>query len=677
MTFHKGAYVALLLAVLLWLVPAGLSAQSDEEKLNLDFKEIELPALIQTISELTGKNFVYDETVKGTVTISSPVELTRGEAYNLFLTVLNVKGFTVVPSGKINKIIPTRDAKESNLPTSSRVSGEQYVTRLIPLRNADATVLATTVLPPLLPKTSYITAFAPANTLVITDSASNIERLAGIVRELDIASAPDRLEIIPLQFASAEEVAKVCSQVLTQGAASSPRARGRAVQATGGTESSKVIPYPRTNTLVVMATNEDIVTIKALILELDQKPSQQRSNINVYYLENADATILAQTLNDILNKVQTSTTATAMAKTSPAQETEAATAGPVSIIADKPTNSLIVNATPADFDVIKEIIGQLDIKRKQVYVEALIMELSMEATKNLGMSLQGAVSVGSDGAAYFSTGPSAATPLLDTDGDGASDVLTAAVDGIMMGGLFNPITITNPLDKSETITVPALSALIELSKTDSDVNILSAPRLLTSDNEEAEIVVGSNVPIITSRLTDTGGSSGLAQSVSVERKDVALTLRFTPQITEGEQVRLQVNQEITDIATTSVGDVDQVGPTLTKRLLRNTVVAENGKTVVLGGLIRNNQREFISKVPLLGDIPVLGWLFKKKSTTEEKTNLLVFITPKIIRDAGDLEKVTDNASKEMDLSRLDTVASDTVVDNLKPAPDTKEPRTDD
>ncbi|WP_432822204.1 type II secretion system secretin GspD [Trichloromonas sp.] len=667
MTFHKGAYLVLFMAVLLWAAPVSLLAQSHEEKLSLDFKNIELPALIQTISELTGKNFVYDESVKGNVTISSPVELTRGEAYNLFLTVLNVKGFTVVPSGKINKIILTRDAKESTLPSAgSRVSGEQFTTRLIPLQNADATLLASTVLPPLVPKTSYIAAFAPANTLLITDTAANIERLIGIIRELDVASAPEQLEIIVLQHAAADEVAKVCTQVLSVGAASSPRARGRNAQP-AGTELSKVIPYPHTNTLVVMASSEDMDTIRTLIQKLDQKPSQQRSHINVYYLENADALLLAQTLNDILNKTQTSPTAAVPGQ---ARATEASTSGPVSIIADKPTNSLIINATPADFDIIQGIIGQLDIKRKQVYVEALIMEISMDATKKLGMSLQGAVNIGSNSATYFSTGTSAATPLL-LDDNGLPSVLSAAVDGIMMGGLFNPITVTNPLDKNETITVPALSALIDLSKTDSDVNILSAPRLLTSDNEEAEIIVGSNVPMITNRLTDSGGA-GLAQSVSVERKDVALTLRFTPQITEGEQVRLQVYQEITDLvdskSSQSVGSVDQVGPTLTKRLLRNSVIAENGKTVVLGGLIRNNLKESVSKVPLLGDIPLLGWLFKKTSRSEEKTNLLVFITPKIIRNADDLEKVTSEASMKMDLSRVGDVASDTVVENLKPAP---------
>jgi len=672
-TFRKGAYIGLLLVILLWLVPAGLLAQSQEEKLSLDFKDIELPALIQTISELTGKNFVYDETVKGSVTISSPVELTRKEAYNLFLTVLNVKGYTVVPSGKINKIIPAREAKESNLPVAGgRISNEQYVTRLIPLQNADANLLANTVLLPLLPKTSYLSAFPSANTLVISDSAANIDRLAAIVKELDVASAPDRIEILSLKFADAEEVAKVCTQVLTQGAATSPRARGRTAQATGtGTDSSKVIAYQRTNSLVVMATNEDIAIIRSLVQSLDQKPTQQRSNINVYYLENADATILAQTLNDILNKVQTST-ATAATTRNQAQTTEAATAGPVSIIADKPTNSLIINATPADYDVIRSIIAQLDIKRKQVYVEALILELSMDATKELGASLQGAVEVGNDslifGTSNLNTGPATLSDL-NTD-SGVPTLLSKTIDGILLGGLFNPISVTGP--NGDIITVPALSALIDLSKTNSDVNILSAPRLLTSDNEEAEIIVGSNVPIITSRLTDTGAStSSLAQSVSVERKDVALTLRFTPQITEGEQVRLQVNQEITDLATTSVGDVNQVGPTLTKRSVRNTVLAQNGRTVVLGGLIGTNVQKTTSKTPLLGDLPLLGWLFKRENVTKKKTNLLVFITPKIIRDAEDLDRVTNEAKSKMDLTRMRDVASDTVVENLQPGPATE------
>ncbi len=664
MNIRKGAYVSCILLMLLLSPITERIALGAEEKINLDFKEIELPALIQTISELTGKNFIYDDSVKGKVTIISPSEVSLDEAYNLFLTVLNVKGYTVVPSGKANKIIQVRDAKESSLPiTTQQTGGEQYVTRLIPLKNVDATLMATSVLAPLIPKSSNIVAYTPTNTLIVTDSATNIERLVKIVRELDIASSLEALETISLQFATADDVALVLNQVFAQNAATPRRSRtNKGVSAAGSAEAPKIIPYSRNNTLVVAATVEDIAIIRSLVSELDQKPTQNqdRSHINVYYLENADAETLAKTLTDMVAGISSH---------ADKQQQNTSVPSTVSITADVPTNSLVINATPPDYEMLKAIISQLDIKRKQVYVEALIMELSMDATQSLGMSLQGAVSVG-DGVSYFSTGTSAVSPLLEDDDTGVSSILSSAVSGIMMGGLFNPITITDPTDSSSTITIPALSALINLSKANTDVNILSAPRLLTSDNEEAEIIVGANVPMITSRLTDSTNTS--SQSVSVERKDVALTLRFTPQITEGRQVRLEVYQEITALvdssSSQSVGTVDEVGPTLTKRLLRNTVIAEDGKTVVLGGLIRNNQSESISKVPFLGDIPILGWLFKTKSTTDEKTNLLIFITPKIIRNGDDLDDVTSDASKAMDTSRVGDVASDTVIENLKSAP---------
>jgi general secretion pathway protein D len=321
----------------------------------------------------------------------------------------------------------------------------------------------------------------------------------------------------------------------------------------------------------------------------------------------------------------------------------------VSITADKPTNSLIINSNPEDYEIIQQIVRQLDVKRKQVFVEALILELSMDATQRLGASLQGAVGIGDDslvfGTSNLNSGPAGLTSLVPAAGSTVPSLLGQSIDGILLGGLFNPITVPGP--DGQDITIPALSALIDVSRRDADVNILSAPRLLTSDNEEAEIIVGSNVPIITSRLTDTG-AVGLAQSVSIERKDVALTLRFTPQITEGNLVRLNVLQEITDIAATSVGNVNEVGPTLTKRLVRNTVVAENGRTIVLGGLIGDNVQETITKTPLLGDIPGIGWLFKRKNLTSRKTNLLLFITPHIIRTSEDLAGVTRRSRDAMD-----------------------------
>ena len=662
MTRYRRIWSGLLLFLCLFLpLQAVAQAPPAQEGVSLDFKDVELTDLIQTVSELTGRNFVYDDTVRGKVTIISPERISLDEAYQLFLTVLNVKGYTVVPSGNTNKIVMVKDAKENNLPTilegGRRRTGDQYVTRLVPLQNVDANVLATSVLAPLIPKTSNIVAYPPSNTLIITDTAANIERLVQIIRELDVTSPPDNLEIISLHFASAEEVAKICNQILAQTAAT-PR-RGRAafnVQTAGGATPSKIIPYERTNKLVVMASNDDMTTIKNILAQLDQKGEGERSHINVYYLENADAETLAKTLNEILTgiKAQTQTQGRTAAAQVAGQAAPLANT-PVTITADKPTNSLVINSNPEDYEVIKGIIKQLDIKRKQVFVEALILELSMDATQRLGASLQGAVGINGDSVAFgtsnFNTGTTSSghRPALAAASGGTPALLTQAIDGILLGGFFDPITITNP--DGTTNTVPALSALIDVAKTDTDINILSAPRLLTSDNEEAEIVVGQNVPIITSRLTGATSSTdaaNLAQSVTIERKDVALTLKLTPQITEGNLVRLTVSQELTDLAANSVGDVNQVGPTLTKRSISTTVVAENGRTIVLGGLIGNNVQKSVTKVPLLGDIPILGWLFKRTGTTTKKTNLLVFITPHVIHNADDLANVTRRSRDAMD-----------------------------
>jgi general secretion pathway protein D len=260
-------------------------------QVTLDFKDIELIDLIQTVSELTGRNFIYDDAVKGKVTIISPESMSLDQAYQLFLTVLNVKGFTVVPAGKVSRIVPLRDAKESTLPTVTDASvrgGEQFITRLIPLQHLDASIMATTVLAPLIPKTSNIVAYPPGNTLIISDTAANIERLLTIIRQLDVPNAPDSLEVLPLQFAEAQEVAQIITQVLTQGTAGAPVARRRA-QAAQGQEPSRILPYPRTNSLVVMANADDLTVIKGLVARLDQRPTQTHAGIYVYYLENADA----------------------------------------------------------------------------------------------------------------------------------------------------------------------------------------------------------------------------------------------------------------------------------------------------------------------------------------------------------------------------------------------------
>lgn len=622
-----------------------------EAGITLDFQNVELVDLIKTISELTGLNFVYDEQIKGKATIISPKPMNVDEAYNLFRTVLNIKGFTIVPSGAVNKIVSTRGAKEENLPIEKDADfGEQFITRLIPLKNVDATELVNTVLRPLVPKTSHVVAYDPTNTLIISDSATNTDRLYQIVQALDVAgSDADTIEIVALKHAEAEETAEVANQIL--GSSTTTRtARRTARNAAAQKAAGQIIPYARTNRLILVGDRDFIHKIKDFIARIDQQADQVRSGIHVYYLENAEAEILAETLNQILTGINAGKRAVPKVAAKAAVVAEE-TIGTVTITADKPTNALVVNATPKDYLTISEIIAKLDIKRNQVYVETLILELGMDALLDLGVSLQGAVDTGSDSVAFgtsnLNTGPVGLSDLAPAPGTGSStpSLLSRAVSGLILGGMFNPITTTDA--DGNTITLPALSVLINLSETDTDINVISAPRLLTSDNEEAEIVVGSNVPIITSRGSDNAGNAINA----IERQDVALTLRFTPQVTEGDLVRLKVYQEISDVALANenVGDPNEVGPSIDKRLVRNTVLAEDGHTVVLGGLFQNNRQERISKIPLLGDLPLLGFLFRSKRQTENKTSLMVFITPTIIRNSEDLAKVTRQNHRNLKL----------------------------
>lgn len=623
-------FLLLALCLLILVLPTTGTAKTDgsNDKIALDYKDVELTELIKTVSELTGRNFIYDEQVKGKVTIISPESMSQEEAYQLFLSVLSVKGYTLVQSDKVNKIVPIKDAKESNLPTSSLAQGDNYVTQLLRLEYADAQTLATAALLPLIPKTSNLSVYEPTNTLILTDSAANIGRLLAIIKNLDIPTGLDQLEVFTLQQADAETVAQIATALFNNQPAT-PAKRGKSSPQTG-----KVMAYPRTNTLLAIASADEIELLRNLVAAIDIPSSQNRSNINVYKLKNADAEDLAKSLNEIMANV----------KRAQPKENKAAIE-PLAITAVTSSNSLLISASPEEFAQLKQVIEQLDIQRLQVYVEALILELSMDATRELGISLQGAADIDGQsvilGTGNLNTGSVGLSDFAPVADGSIPSLLTQTVEGLMLGGLFNPITTIGP--DGSTVTVPAISALIQLSQTSGDVNILSAPRLLTSDNKEAEIIIGSNVPIITNRLTDTSNPS--SQSVSVERKDVALTLRFTPQITEGDLVQLDIFQEITDIAQTAIGNINEVGPTLTKRQLRNTVLAEDGKTVTLGGLIGTNVQKSEFKVPLFGDIPLLGRLFRSSGVTTSKTNLLVFITPKIIHNASEMAEITRRSKK--------------------------------
>ena len=323
----------------------------------LDFRDVELVDLIQTVSEMTGKNFIYDDKIKGKVSIISPDRMSPSEAYEAFLSVLSVKGYALVPSGSTNKIVPLSVASQNRLPTGSvKRNSEQFVTRLVRLQYVDAATLATSVLAPLVPKTSRVSAYAPSNTLIITDSAANIQRLVQIIGQLDVPAALDQIEIIPLQHADATEISEIVNKLLSHsGGSATPSRRKGAAVSSGSGDNRQVIPYERSNALILLSAGDDADMVRKLIARLDQPVPDERADINVYYLENADATSLSETLNAIL---------TGMSKTTGGKGANAAQARvpilnpkQVSITADKPTNALIINARPEEFEILKGIIA--------------------------------------------------------------------------------------------------------------------------------------------------------------------------------------------------------------------------------------------------------------------------------------------------------------------------------
>jgi general secretion pathway protein D len=644
------------------LTPEGL--------VNLDFQDVEIATVIDTIARLTGRNFVYDDRVRGRVTIISPTPIPVEQAYTVFESVLQVKGFTTVEApGGVMKVIPIRDAKETSVDTRSVLSApdsDRFVTRLIPLRYIDAEAISNT-LKPLVSKEAALVAYAPTNTVILTDSAANINRILQILESIDVETYKEELAMIRVQYADSQTLAEQLSEVFggevssTTGAAPTGRLQPRVRRPAqvqqpdaGGAQRNRVriITDARTNALIILAARTTLDEMRALIRKLDV-PVEGQGRIQVYYLKHADAEEMAETLNSLLGAGPvggTATSAAAVAAGVQPQQLRAVSelANAVSsLTADIGTNSLVIQASPEGFEAIRKVIELLDIERPQVLVEALIMEVTVSDARDLGLNW-----------------------LVQLSGPDTGVTIQQAVDSAISGALGaltrNSKGDTNPpaviqgqpfavnvgiLDGSNVI-----QAIIRASENDGDTNIISAPHILTSDNEEAEILVGDNIPIITNRVqsaqgivTDPEEQSSLATSVNVERQDIGVTLRVTPQITEGDSLRLEIFQEITDINPTlqaGVGDVNQVGPALSNRRVENVVVVRDGATVAIGGLVSDNYSDSRNKVPWLGDIPVLGWLFKSTSTELRKNNLLIFLTPHVIRSPSDLEKVSIGKREE-------------------------------
>ncbi len=639
---------------------------NDQELVQLDFDDVELSVVIDTIARLTGRNFIYDDRVRGRVTIVSPTQVTVDQAYAVFESVLQVKGFTTVrgPGGAI-KIIPVRDAKQSSVETSTgrrpTPVSDRYVTRLIPLRYIDAEDITAT-LKPLVSNDASMVAYPPTNTVILTDAATNIRRLLAILESIDIETYKEELAVIRLKHADAAALASQLSEVFgaemtAPGTVPSRTARARraaaaaaaaAAAVAGGRGAPRIITDERTNSLIVLASRSQLQDIRDFVRTIDVVV-EGGGRIQVYYLKHADAEELAQTINALVSGAPATTGAPAGAPPQALRAAVTELAGGATVTADPATNSLVIQASPEGYASLISVIQQLDIPRPQVLVEALIMEVDITDNEELGFN----------GIVRLVRGNTDITLASATQsfGDAGSFLSPqSALSGGFLGNFLRD-TIQRDADGNAISDGTLIQGLITAAATDNRTNILSAPHILTSDNEEAEILVGNNIPIITSRVEAAEGAPTLSSSVNVERQDIGITLRVTPQITEGDSLRLKIFQELTALnegLQVGVGEAEEVGVALLNRRIENNVVVADEETVVIGGLISEQYEDNSTKVPWLGDIPILGWAFKTTSRDLTKQNLLVFLTPHIVRTPADLEEESIRKREEF---RIRTTSS--------------------
>lgn len=613
--------------------PAAVKKASSGVAFN--FVDVELPAVVKFISEVTGRNFIFDETLKGKVTIIAPTKLTEEDAFRLFSAILEVKGFAILPSGvNAYKIVTQASAKEGETPvlsgTTQSAIDETYVARLIRLENISARE-AVNFLKPLASKNAHLSYFGPGNLLLVVDSETNIGKLLTVIKLIDQPTRAIELDLVQLQHANAANLAIIVTDALFQQSSKvkKPEDDGRS------DEFVALVPDERLNALVLIGSNKARKDqIKELIALLDRPLPDSSGKTRVYPLQYANADELAPVLLGLAKAMQTDANSSKQrrqARTGTPPAVDSGSIGNVVIVPHMATNSLVITAAPSDYANMVAVIKQLDMKRRQVFVEAMIAEVSINKLQDLGTKWRAAV--GTDG--Y----PAAVAGVGQMDAGTMTNIISG-LSGLTIGGAGNMIkgSYTNPSTGTATsFTMPGYAALFNVNEFRNTINILSSPNILTSDNQEAEIHVGENVPIISKQDTT---SAGITSNI-IERKDVGIRLKLTPKISDGEYVSLDIFQEISAVpGSQSENVITKVGPSITTRSARTSVVVKDGETIVIGGLIRENETETVTKVPLLGDIPVLGWLFKFRSKSKEKTNLLIFLTPKIVRDADDMRNIS-------------------------------------
>ena len=501
------------------------------------------------------------------------------------------------------------------------------VTQLIPLTYANPVEIKR-LFTPMVSKSSVILAYPPTNILIVTDVYSNIKRLLKILKEIDITGIGQAISVIPVEFSDATKLVNLLNTVFKPTAKKGKRVQEKIIA---------MVADERTNTIVLLASEIDTLRIKKLITMVDKETPRGKGNIHVYYCKNATAEELAK----VLQEVPTKETGAAKGK-----KAAPVVAGNVRISADKATNSLIITADKEDYMVLEDVIKKLDIPRSMVYIESLIMEVDMNKSLNIGIDWTafGKASIGGRETLVgggFAGGFPTPTDLLQ--------------GGLTLGMVTEPITIAG-------VTVSNITAIINAVKTDDDFRIISTPQILTTDNEEARIVVGENRPFQTRSTTDVSGGT----FESFEYRDVAKILKITPHVTEDRLVRMQINLEVTTINQAATLTTSSTLPVTNKRTVDTTVIVKDNQTVVIGGLIDDTTTVNANKVPVLGDIPLLGWLFRNKSDNNTKTNLYIFITPRVIKNPKEADRIFRGKKEE-----IDTIKEGTIKFNEKHPADSK------
>lgn len=610
----KRIYLA---AIVLAATVAAVPMRSYAQQVTLNLKDAEISAVVSTIADITGKNFIIDPRVKGKTTVVSSRPMSKDEAYQVFLSLLEVHGFAAIPSGKVIKIVPDVNAKQSTTPLGSQQDpgeGDEVVTRVIDVQNISAAQLVP-ILRPLVPQQGHLVAYQPTNMLIISDRAANIQRIVEIIKRMDKPSRDSEVELITLSHASSAEVVRILGTLMQQEKKDPAQA---AVE-----QDIVMVADERTNSVLLGGDPTRRLRMRALIAHLDT-PLETEGNIRVVYLKYAKAKDLVPVLTGLKTSLEEE-------KKAQKGKEAAQPKAPSQIEADEATNSLVITGPPDVYRSLLTVIRQLDIRRAQVSVEAIIAEISARRASELGVQWLFDGTPSGDrpvGAVNFNNGTSIAD--LGLKAYTASKASGTSVGSTPTIGIGGGLTVGLGRFNSSTFN---FAALIRALEGDGSTNILSTPSLVTMDNVEAEIKVGQKVPFVTGSYTSVG-AGGTATPTNpfqtVNREDVGITLKVTPQVNEGDSIKMEISQEVSSI---SASEVDS-GTITNNRSIKTTVIAADGQTVVLGGLIDSSQLDSMQKVPLLGDLPLLGGLFRYKNSSKDKRNLMVFIRPTILRDAA-------------------------------------------